>query len=84
MRASLSSQVGISVFFSIVVAVGLVAMLTYLKAQDSLARMVESRNAFVAGAVKTLNLNPKPTWLVEILLNGEVIRLDGALRMPPR
>jgi FkbM family methyltransferase len=27
----------------------------------------------LAGAVKTLNLNPKPTWLVEILLNGEVI-----------
>ncbi len=53
MRASLSSKVGVSVFFSIVVAVGLVAMLTYLKAQDSLARMVESRNAFVAGAVKT-------------------------------
>jgi FkbM family methyltransferase len=27
----------------------------------------------LAGALKTLNQNPKPTWLVEILLNGEVI-----------
>jgi FkbM family methyltransferase len=27
----------------------------------------------LAGAVKTLDLNPKPTWLVEILLSGEVI-----------
>lgn len=27
----------------------------------------------LAGAAATLDLNPKPTWLVEILLNGEVI-----------
>lgn len=27
----------------------------------------------LAGAFKTLNLNPRPTWLVEILLNGDVI-----------
>lgn len=27
----------------------------------------------LAGAPKTLRLNPKPTWLVEILLSGEVI-----------
>jgi len=27
----------------------------------------------LAGATATLNLNPRPTWLVEILLSGEVI-----------
>jgi hypothetical protein len=27
----------------------------------------------LAGAAKTLDLSPKPTWLVEILLRGEVL-----------
>jgi hypothetical protein len=52
MRASFSGRVGVSVISSIVIAVALVLMLTYLKAQDSLANMVESRNAFVAGTLK--------------------------------
>jgi len=53
MHASFSGRVGVSIVSSIIIAVALVLMLTYLKAQDSLANMVESRNAFVAGTVKT-------------------------------
>lgn len=52
-QASLARRVGISVFGSIVAAVALVAMLTYLKSEDNLARIVESRNSFVAEVVKS-------------------------------
>ena len=50
------------------------------KARTALGRWCRTRRGSVARA-------SSPCWsraIVNPLLNGEVIRLDGALRMPPR
>jgi hypothetical protein len=78
MQVPLYGKIGLGAFGSVVVAVALLVVLTFLKANDSLVRMTEGRHAFVASTVQT-QLQTGLDLGLELAMEANAAQVIGAV-----